>query len=258
MVNRMNKKVKKILKYSLLLASFGFANSIFAQPIVVEGVVPDDASKQAILNKMRIVYGSDQVVDKIQVRSVTAPTGWSDSVTKVITPDLKKVSQGKLSVTGTQVDLIGKLSTQSDIQPTTATFQSLVVAPFRLNAQLSVNQAEQKVIDDALKNRIIEFESGSAILTATGTQILDEMAVALLKVQGKNVKIIGHTDSQGNAAKNVTLSQERAEAVKQYLVGKNIPIARLSTEGLGSQKPVADNTTADGRKKNRRIEFEVL
>jgi len=127
-----------------------------------------------------------------------------------------------------------------------------------LNAQLSVNQAEQQIIDEALKNRIIEFESGSAVLAASGTQILDEMAVALNKVGGKKVKIIGHTDSSGDAAKNLVLSKERAVAVKNYLINKSIAAERLSVEGLGSNKPVADNATADGRKKNRRIEFDVI
>ena len=84
------------------------------------------------------------------------------------------------------------------------------------------------------------------------------MAVALNKVQDKNVKIIGHTDSSGDAKKNEQLSLARAEAVKTYLIGKSIVAGRLSTAGLGSEKPVADNTTAEGRKKNRRIEFEVL
>lgn len=230
----------------------------YAEPIVVEGAVPNEASKQVILNKMYAVYGTDQVIDKIQVRAVSAPNGWSDSVSKVITEDLKKVKQGKLSVRGTQVELAGKMSNQNDIQPTTVNFQNLVQAPYRLNTQLTVNQAEQKIIDEALKNRIIEFESGSAILAESGIQILDEMAVALNKVAGKKVKVIGHTDSSGNPAKNLTLSQERAAAVKNYLIGKNIPTDRLSVEGLGSNKPVADNTTAEGRKKNRRIEFEVL
>ena len=78
------------------------------------------------------------------------------------------------------------------------------------------------------------------------------------KVQGKNVKIIGHTDSQGDPKKNVSLSLERAEAVKKYLIEKSIPATRLSTAGMGADKPVADNTTPEGRKKNRRIEFEVL
>lgn len=239
--------------------SFGLLCSglSFAAPIVVDGVVPNDMSKQAILAKLRAVYGNDQVVDKIQVRAVSAPNGWSDSVTRVITPDLKKVSQGKLSVRGTQVDLTGKIGNQNDIQPTTALFQSLVLPPYRFNSQLSVNAAEQAVIDNALKNRIIEFESGQAVLTPAGTQILDEMVIALNKVQGKNVKIIGHTDSQGNPAKNQPLSLQRAEAVKQYLISKGIVATRLTTAGLGSEKPVADNATEEGRKKNRRIEFDV-
>ncbi len=63
---------------------------VFAEPIVVEGVVPNEASKQAILQKMQSVYGADQVVDKIQVRAVSAPNGWSNLVTQVISPDLKK------------------------------------------------------------------------------------------------------------------------------------------------------------------------
>ncbi|WP_099092670.1 OmpA family protein [Acinetobacter larvae] len=251
--------MKTVLLKSLFAAiGLGFSLYTMAQPIVVEGVVPNEASKQVILTKMRAVYGNDQVVDKIQVKAVAAPNGWSESVTQVITPDLKKVSQGKLSVRGTQVELSGKMSNPAEIQPTTAAFQTLVQAPYRFNAQLSVNQAEQKIVDDALKNRIIEFESGSAILTATGTQILDEMALALNRVQGKSVKIIGHTDSSGVPQKNLQLSLERAEAVKKYLIGKNIPAERLSTTGLGSEKPVADNATAEGRKKNRRIEFEVL
>lgn len=248
---------KTLLKISLLSSILSISVISFAKEIIVEGVVPNEMSKQAILNKMKVVYSQDQIIDKIQVRPVTAPNGWSDSVTQVITPDLKKVSQGKLSVRGTQVELTGKVLNQNDIAPTQNTFQNLVVAPYRFNAQLSVNHAEQAIIDNALKNRIIEFASGSATLLPAGTQILDEMVVALNKVQGKNVKIIGHTDSQGNPQKNKELSLQRADAVKQYLIAKNISPSRLSTAGMGADEPVADNTTEEGRKKNRRIEFEV-
>lgn len=240
------------------LAMLSHSNLVHAAPIVVEGVVPNEASKQAILVKMQSVYGADQVVDKIQVRPVSAPNGWSGSVTRVITPDLKKIKQGQLRVRGTQVDLTGKMTDPNDILPTTNSFQALVLQPYRLNAQLSVNFAEQKIIDDALQNRIIEFESGSAVLTDAGKLILNEMAVALNKVGAKKVKIIGHSDSSGDANKNTILSQERAVAVQSYLVSKNIAIDRLSTEGKGPSQPVADNATAEGRKKNRRIGFEVL
>jgi OmpA-OmpF porin, OOP family len=258
MNNDMKNQKVKILKKFAIISSLFYSLQIFAAPIVVEGVVPNDMTKQAILAKLKAVYGNDQVVDKIQIRPVSAPNGWSDSVTRVITPDLKKISQGKLSVRGTQVELMGKMGVQTDIQPTTTIFQSLVQPPYRFNAQISVNAAEQSVIDNALKNRIIEFESGKAVLTPAGTQILDEMVVALNKVQGKNVKIVGHTDSQGDPQKNQALSLQRAEAVKQYLTTKGIAPTRLSTAGLGSTKPVADNATDEGRRKNRRIEFDVL
>ena len=253
-----NKKLKHAIQLSLFSISLGCSGFSFAKEIIVEGVVPNDTTKQAILAKTRLVYPQDQVIDKIQVKSVSAPNGWSDSVTRVITPDLKKVSQGKLSVRGTQVDLSGKTLSQTDIQPITDTFQTLIQAPYRFSSQLSVNQAEQAVVDNALKNRIIEFESGSDVLLPAGTQILDEMVVALNRVQGKNVKIIGHTDSQGDPAKNLPLSLRRADAVKNYLIAKGIAATRLSVEGKGSQNPVADNATPEGRKKNRRIEFEVL
>lgn len=250
--------LNKISKLVTLFLAFGLTTYSFAAPLVVEGSVPDEATKQLILNKMKETYGSDQVVDKIQIKTVSMPKGWTESVIQVISPDLKKVSQGKLEVQGTQVKLSGKVSNDTDKLSTENTLRSVVQAPYRFSSSLSLNLAEQRILDDALKNRIIEFESGSAVLTPAGQQILNEMAAALNKVKGKNVKIIGHTDSSGDPKKNITLSQERADAVKQYLIVKQIPENTLTTEGLGAQKPVADNGTAEGRKKNRRIEFEVL
>ncbi|MHA3048805.1 OmpA family protein [Acinetobacter sp. ANC 4639] len=232
--------------------------AISAQPIVVEGVVPNQATKQAILSKMRSVYGQDQVVDKIQVRAVSAPSDWSNTVTQAISPDLKKVSQGKLMVQGTQVQLSGKISNPNELQPLVQQYQSLLPSPYRFTQQLQINQVEQRIVDDTLKNRIIEFESGSSVLTESGKAILNEMATALHKVGNKKVKIIGHTDSSGDTSKNLKLSQERAEAVKTYLISKHIAATNLSSAGLGSSKPVADNATPEGRRKNRRIEFEVL
>ncbi|OTG76569.1 hypothetical protein B9T26_01815 [Acinetobacter sp. ANC 4169] len=252
----MKKQYSKIILQIIFLI-FSLSIVTHAESIVIEGAVPNEASKQEILNKMYTTYGQENVIDRLQVRAVTAPNGWSGAVSNVITDDLKKVKQGKLTVRGTQVDLSGKMSDEHDLQPTTTKFHSLVAAPYRLNAQLSVNQAEQQMIDATLKHRIIEFESGSAVLTASGTQILDEMAVALNKVSGKKVKVIGHTDSSGDANKNLTLSQQRATTVKNYLIGKNIAATKLTAEGFGSNQPVADNTTAEGRRKNRRIEFHV-
>ena len=252
-----NLKLKKLIKINIL-SYFLLSFPVYAQPVIIEGAVPNENTKQEILSKLYTIYGQENVVDRIQIRQVTASAGWSNTVSNVINEDLKKVKQGKLTVKGADIQLRGKVSNPVQIQETTAKFQSLIPTNYRLNTQLSVNQIEQQIIDAALKNRIIEFESGSAVLAASGIQILDEMVSALSKVGSKKVRIIGHTDSSGDANKNLMLSQQRAEAVKTYLIAKNIPGHLLNTEGLGSSKPVADNTTAEGRQKNRRIEFEVL
>ena len=113
-------------------------------------------------------------------------------------------------------------------------------------------------MDKALANRIVEFQSGSAVLTPAGQSILNEISIALNKVGGRSVRIIGHTDDQGIAATNLALSLARANAVKTYLTEKGLHAESLTTQGLGSTKPIADNTTEDGRRRNRRIEFDVL
>lgn len=254
-------KIKnKYLKLNKIIILFCFliGFNVHAQPVIAEGTVSNNNSKQAILAKLYSTYGKENVVDRIQIRQVVAPTNWSNIVIDVINEDLKKVKQGTLTVKGFDIQLTGKVSNSYEIQDTTEKFKGLTPENYRLNAQLSVNQAEQQIIDAALKNRTIEFESGSAVLAASGIQILDEMVTALNKVSGKKIRIIGHTDSSGDPYKNLMLSQQRAEAVKAYLIAKNVPAHLLSTKGSGSSKPMAENTTAEGRKRNRRIEFEVL
>jgi OmpA-OmpF porin, OOP family len=254
-------KIKnKYLKLNKIIILFCFliGFNVHAQPVIAEGTVSNNNSKQAILAKLYSTYGKENVVDRIQIRQVVAPTNWSNIVIDVINEDLKKVKQGTLTVKGSDIQLTGKVSNSYEIQDTTEKFKGLTPENYRLNAQLSVNQAEQQIIDAALKNRTIEFESGSAVLAASGIQILDEMVTALNKVSGKKIRIIGHTDSSGDPYKNLMLSQQRAEAVKAYLIAKNVPAHLLSTKGSGSSKPMAENTTAEGRKRNRRIEFEVL
>ncbi len=77
----------------------------------------------------------------------------------------------------------------------------------------------------------------------------------MLSYASAEVAIHGHTDNVGGAKYNMKLSLGRAAAVKAYLVSKGIPAARITTKGFGFTKPVADNSTPEGRAKNRRIEF---
>ena len=82
---------------------------------------------------------------------------------------------------------------------------------------------------------------------------LDELAELLKKYEAANLVIEGHADSQGEDAFNLTLSQKRTESVKEYLMGKGIMESRLTAIGFGETQPIADNNTALGRAKNRRV-----
>ncbi len=72
------------------------------------------------------------------------------------------------------------------------------------------------------------------------------------------LKIVGHTDNRGNEKYNVMLSQKRADAVKKYIIKKGIAANRLEVRAQGSMQPAADNETGSGRKKNRRVELEII
>jgi OmpA-OmpF porin, OOP family len=102
------------------------------------------------------------------------------------------------------------------------------------------------------------FDFNKAVVKPEGKAKLDDL---VSKVQGINLEVIiavGHTDAVGNDAYNQKLSVARAEAVKAYLVSKGIEKNRVYTEGKGEKQPVADNKTAEGRAKNRRVEIEVV
>jgi len=88
---------------------------------------------------------------------------------------------------------------------------------------------------------------------------LKEIAAVLSENPDVKVKIIGHTDSDGEDAKNLDLSKRRAAAVKAALSKEfNIDAGRMETDGLGETKPVADNKTSEGKAQNRRVEFVKL
>ena len=102
------------------------------------------------------------------------------------------------------------------------------------------------------------FDFDKAVLKPEGSAKLDEV---IAKLNGVNLEVIvavGHTDSVGSDAYNQALSLRRSEAVKAYLTGKGIDQARVYTEGKGEKQPVADNKSAEGRAKNRRVEIEVV
>lgn len=105
----------------------------------------------------------------------------------------------------------------------------------------------------------VEFATGSAVLLPQSFPILDEVLALLNANQDiKKVGIEGHTDNRGGRDMNMRLSQSRAESVMKYLVDKGIISGRLTAKGHGYDRPIDTNDTADGRQRNRRVEFHIL
>lgn len=104
----------------------------------------------------------------------------------------------------------------------------------------------------------IAFAAGKDVLLPSSKPVLDKAAKVLAEFPMIGLEIQGHTEDAGDREKNVALSQARAGAVKQYLVGKGVAATRLAAKGYGPDKPVGDNQTAKGKAANRRVEFKLV
>ncbi|AFM03296.1 outer membrane protein/peptidoglycan-associated (lipo)protein [Bernardetia litoralis DSM 6794] len=101
------------------------------------------------------------------------------------------------------------------------------------------------------------FETGKANLKNSSYKAIDELADAMKAKNTMEIEIAGHTDNIGDKAANLKLSQERAEAVRHYLIKKGIDAHRITAKGYGDTKPVADNSTNAGKQQNRRTEVKI-
>jgi len=117
-----------------------------------------------------------------------------------------------------------------------------------------ITEDDRRLVREAIQN--LEFQTGKASIKPSSYPSLDRVA-ALLQAKGFSLKLAGHTDNVGTDSKNMILSKDRAESVKQYLVSKGANPSRIEATGYGETQPIASNKTAAGRQKNRRVEFTL-
>ncbi len=102
------------------------------------------------------------------------------------------------------------------------------------------------------------FDFGKATLQESSFAVLDDLVAYLKRKEDDRIEIGGHTDNVGNAASNLKLSLDRANTVRDYLIGKGVDPARLTAKGYGMTQPVAENKTEAGRAENRRTEVTIM
>lgn len=248
------------------IASLVWASSVCAQQteapapaaVVLQGVVPDDSYRAEVVARLMALYGRERVVDRLTIGGVTASTQWRQDVARLLPNSIKQVSKGQITLEGQVVELRGEVPSEAVRQQVIHDLSQAAGRTYSIKHALKVVVPEQVLIDQALANRTVEFEPGSAVLMPAGAKLLDDMAKALGQFKGRSFELIGHTDGHGARQSNLALSLARAEAVKAYLVSKGLAAQNLRTKGQGPDQPIANNATEDGRARNRRIEFKLV
>ncbi len=124
--------------------------------------------------------------------------------------------------------------------------------------------AQVERVDDAIivtfdENSGVNFDTGKYNINATSQATLDKLAGVLVEFPDTNVLVVGHTDSSGADEMNMTLSKNRAQAVTNYFVSnKGLSAGRFTTNWYGETAPIADNSTAEGRAENRRVNVAIV
>ncbi|MET3114103.1 OOP family OmpA-OmpF porin [Pedobacter sp. CG_S7] len=124
-----------------------------------------------------------------------------------------------------------------------------------IREKVIVTTEDRRIVDEAIRN--LEFDLGKSTLRSKSYTTLNRVA-ALLVEKNFSLKLAGHTDNSGSMQLNLRLSKDRAEAVKAYLVSQGANPSRIEATGYGPNQPIASNNSADGRQKNRRVEFSLF
>lgn len=236
--------------------SFG-AELLVGGVIRLTGTMPSQEAIDAIVSAAVSVHGSANVESELVVGDATADPAYLNVLPGVfglidgITPWSFAVEGGAASISGEAVSEGAIATTVSRLGT------ALAAGGLELESTLRVDpDAVATVLTELLKGSAT-FRIGSAELSPEATVLLDEAVEILIANPDTVLTVAGHTDDVGSEEANLALSEARAQAVVDYLVAGGVAAERLSAVGFGETQPIADNTTADGRAQNRRIEFVV-
>ncbi len=255
---------------SLRIAT-GEANMLYACRMNVG----DETLQTTVMNAMSSTFGNEADKCRADVDDNFATDMPAAAQLASILPIIKSVPNASMIIKGNEIivnaadaAVLEKLVT--DLQAAAPAMTVTAEGPLDLQGEIdnSLVAADSAVsnlgenpdprdVARALSIQVINFELDKAIIPEVNKPFLDRAATIIQQVPDMELMIIGHTDNQASNAYNMNLSRERAEAVREYLISKGVDASKLITKGMGETDPIADNSTEQGRFRNRRIEFTV-
>jgi OmpA-OmpF porin, OOP family len=240
-------------------------------------VVSDDEAKTSIIDALNAVFGADKVKSDISVDKGATPAPWLGvfraALEAIKGANVDAIFQGdKINVGGAAMGdaardkIIAALKSAVGASVTVGaltdqTAAAVAVANDRATTELASLQSGFGVKDllFALNDSVVNFASDSAEVPESTAPFLKIAAADLKQLKAGHVlEVAGYTDNTGDAALNLALSQKRAEAVREALIKYGADADMLVAKGYGEADPLASNDTAEGRLKNRRIEYHVV
>ncbi|WP_085835377.1 OmpA family protein [Aquimixticola soesokkakensis] len=235
--------------------------------VQLRGRIADERTETATESYARALFGAGLVYSAMNIDE-TLPEGWSLRTLAALEA-LSWLNDGSVTMTADEVRVSGNSGAQtakaeiarilSDKLGDGAVFDIDVTYVKRLDETLALPTPAECVADlnsVMAANKII-FDSGSAEVSQDSARTLDDLADVLRKCDGAAMEVAGYTDSSGGEEGNLSLSQARADAVVNALIGRRVLDVALTAKGYGEADPVADNGTEEGREANRRIEFRL-
>ena len=236
--------------------------------VTLRGRVADERQREAVENFARARFGHGAVYGATRVDE-TLPAGWPVRVLAALEA-LDTLGEGRVNVTPDRISVSGI----SGDPAASDTIARVLTGRLGEGAQMALSVRYDKRLDPTLAlptgrecvtrlngvltSQKINFDPGSATISADGSAALEALAGAMKDCTDFRMEVGGHTDSQGREEMNLQLSQDRAQAVIRALLDRRVPVGNLSAKGYGETQPIGDNETEEGRETNRRIEFVLL
>ncbi len=234
--------------------------------ITLSGTVLSEDQRATLVSAAEAEFGADNVTDELRVSDREASIDNADGRVAAVAgvlPMLHNRMNGFATLQGEALTIGGGAldeAAPADIEAAAGALDGVsAVVEVTPPATVGLDEPTEAIETvDALDLRGVQFEYNAATLTPEAETVLDEIAPVLMQYPEVDFLVSGYTDSRGTPTDNLVLSEQRAQAVVNYLVDAGVDADRLTAKGFGVEDPIASNETEEGRAQNRRVELTVL